>query len=279
MPYEMISEWNRTRFRLPGWSHTLDVFTASHSGFLPESGRAYWEGRLENLTLIPSSPNAVVHQGCAQPGLPSCYFKRFLGRRWPHAIKDFWRTSRAYRAFRQGEVMHSHGIEAPRPVCFLEERRFGVVMQSGLITQSINDAPCVRKWLNDASLRVGTAPRRRAALMKLLATEIARFHLAGLHHGDLRIGNILCRHDSTETHFYFLDNESNGHRLPLPESWRVHNLVQLGTEQLSLSLTDRLRFWIAYAQSSGLSSDEALRLRQIVLDATISRWRKVGWLS
>ena len=233
---------------------------------------AYWAGRLDGLSVVPSSRFAVVHRG------RGCYLKRFVVRGWGDALKHVVRPSRARRALLGGGALERAGFHAPRPVCLIEERVAGVIRGSALVTEEVVDAPDLRSWLNRPDLGVATDFRRRRGLLRAFAREVGHLHAAGFHHADMRIGNILCRRRGPEWEFCWLDNEGLDHWRCLPRRLQAHNLMQVNMERTGVTRADRMRFWGEYQKAAGIDpgwSEDTLRS---VIQWTQKRWRERGWL-
>ncbi len=236
-------------------------------------GHCFWQGRLSALTAVRSSPEAEVHRGVVDDAGQGYFFKRFLMRssadRWKHLV----RGSRGMRAWRGGDLAARHGLHVPRAVCVVEERVHGMVRGSGLVTEAVADAVGL-----DTLLAIGApvSTSARRALIAALGRDVARWHAAGLVHGDMRHGNVLCVGEPSQARFYWLDNERT--RRCARRHEQARNLVQLNMlHPRALSRTDRMRFWKAYTAARGLATDDASRLLRHILSWSRRRWRERGW--
>ena len=226
---------------------------------------SYWEGKIERLTRVKSSPHTIIHAGTVMD--QSFYFKRYLMRDTGDRIKHIIRPSRARRAFVNGEMIEALGFHPPRSVCFIEEWRAGFIQESALITEAIKDAPEVRCYID--TVTTGSVQLRRQFLQSL-GRAVGAMHSRGVHHGDMRVGNILCRFLHDEFVFYWLDNERTKRYATLPMSRRINNLVQLNMER-GLTLTDRMRFWKAYMEESRIPSIQEKEITHKVMKKTMER--------
>lgn len=233
---------------------------------------SYWEGGMTPLTRVESSQSAVVHEGNVEA--LSCYFKRYLIRDFKDRIKHIIRPSRARRAMRSDEKVQSYGFNSPRSLCLIEERRYGFLRQSALVTEAIKDAPSVSYWINQG---FDNSPELRQRFLSAFGHVAGTWHSKGLHHGDMRLGNILCSFRNGEFVFYWLDNERTERYTLLPLSRRVNNLVQVNMEP-GLSPMDRMEFWNAYIEKNNLSARQEKELMHKVIRKTRKRWKKKGWL-
>ena len=231
---------------------------------------SYWRGEITGLTRVKSSPYTIVHNGTVMA--QSCYFKRYLMRDTSDRIKHIIRHSRARRALANNEMIRSLGFRFPRSVCLIEKSIAGFVQESVLITEAIKDAPDVRYYID--TLTAGSVRLRRQFLSSF-GRAVGEMHSQGVHHGDMRVGNILCQFLHGEFVFYWLDNERTKRYATLPISRRINNLVQLNMVR-GLNLTDRMRFWKAYMEESCLPSHLEKKVIRVVINKTWKRLKKKG---
>lgn len=261
-------------FVLAAWNHrkegTADFWHAD-PGTAPRV-EAWWRGDLGGLTPVQSSPYATVHRDA------DFFYKRFHLRGPRDRLKHLFRASRARRALLNGETMEAAGFHAPVAVALVEQRGGLGVGESGLVTRAIADAPSTRDWLNRPDLGVARDLRAKRDFLRAFGRTVGRFHAAGFHHGDLRIGNVLARRAGETWTWYWLDNERNEKFAALPRALRVHNLMQVNMERAGVMRSDRLRFWRAYVEASRLPEPEQRLVRQEVIAYTRARWIERGWL-
>ena len=144
------------------------------------------------------------------------------------------------------------------------------------MNEAIEDAPCIRDWLTGAA---GPPPGTfRRGLLVEIGRVVGTWHAAGLFHGDLHPGNLLCRMTDAGPVFFWLDTERTRACRRLPLNLRVNDLVKLNYERLPVSLADRMRVWKAYLESSGWPPDRERSLLGRVIARTQHRWRDSGWL-
>jgi hypothetical protein len=146
--------------------------------------------------------------------------------------------------------------------------------QSALVTEAIKDAPSVSYWINQG---FADSPELRQRFLPAFGHVAGALHSKGLHHGDMRLGNILCSFSNGEFVFYWLDNERTKRYAILPLSRRVNNLVQVNMEP-GLSPMDRMEFWNAYIEKNNLSARQEKELMRKVIRKTRKRWEKKGWI-
>jgi len=256
----------------------IEILTPSDALIFASLGHRYWQGRLRGLSTGISSPATVVMHGSPREGEGAYYFKQFLVRNRLDHVKSFFRRSRAERAFHGGRLAEEKGFRVPKTVCVIEEKRFPRPSRSGLITEAVTDALRLDQLLTAPPDGEGTdVTTWRRRLVRDLGMEVGRWHAANLCHGDMRIGNVLCRTQADGCQFYWLDNERTRCTASLHE--RARNLVQLNmTSGQMISNTDRMRFWMSYTQTAPGSAAELRRLRDAVVRWSRRRWHKRGWL-
>jgi len=205
------------------------------------------------------------------------YFKRFLMRSTADAFKHLVRCSRAQRALQGGRLAALHGLGVPRPVCVIDAREFARVIGSAIITEQVEGAVPLDILLTGDGGKRPPGPGLRTAIAMQLGAEVGRWHAAGLVHGDMRHGNVLCRKDGGNYRFFFLDNERT--RSTTSRHERARNLVQLNMIGPALfPLRDRVRFWRAYCRTAPGDRHYRQKLRAETVAWTRRRWHERGWL-
>ena len=275
--------------RLPAhWSHTvlpgsrarseIHIHTpAEHAGW-KRVASDIWTGKFQGLERIVASPFAEVYHGTLPDPVVPFFFKRFLKRDAWDALKDLLRPSRAARALSGSLLAATHGFRVPVPLCLIEEYRFGILAASGLITRTIENVHKVQELINRPLLNLTPSTSRKRALLKVMGTEVGRWHHVGLYHGDLRTSNLLCRFEGDEPILFWIDHERTRTYGKLPFGRRVHNLMQVNMEKAGWSRTDRLRVWKAYLEAEPIPEAERDKLLRAVIAKTRKRWKKRGWL-
>lgn len=237
----------------------------------------FWAGRLASLERVPSSPHAEVDRGAIGPGSSLYYCKRFLMRGPMDSLKHLVRKSRAARAVYGATLLERAGFSSPRVVCKIEERRAGLVRRSGLITEAVTEAPALNEWIRDRNLSERAGWRRRRRLFRDFGAEVGRLHGAGIYHGDMRHGNVLCQPVDDGWRFVWLDLESTRGFQRIPFDRRVRNLAQLNLWPDDVTLGERWAFWLEYVEASKLAPAAAKQVLPRVIAETWKRWRQWGW--
>jgi hypothetical protein len=188
------------------------------------------------------------------------YLKVFHPSKSWGAVKDVFRISRAFRAWRVGLALSRAGFEVPFTIAAGEQRRCRFLRRAFILTQKI-DAQPVHSFLARLVQRRDenwTLAVKRAELRRL-ADLVRRFHENGFVHGDLVASNILLAEASGGGRaIYFMDNDRT-RRYPgrAPQLFSKRNLIQLNRMPLpGITLQDRLRFLLAYLCKQRLSQSE-----------------------
>lgn len=216
-----------------------------------------------------SSVSRVVLRGEAELDLAVKWNHR---RGWRGALSDALDGSRAARAAAGAEVLAELGLPHPETLAYAEERRFGAVRESFLITRFLADTEPLPIAL--AALR--DAPQRRRALVRAVADCVGTLHAADFDHADLKHSNLLVGRDGR---IVLLDLDTLVPRRRV--TWRrvVRALGQLESYAVDLypwlPRTDRARFLRAYFERSDRF---APRRRALVADVRawvtrrLARW-------
>lgn len=211
-------------------------------------------------------PQTVFLQVSSNGHKVELFLKIMHANRGGASWKNWLRRSKALQAWRQGAALVEAGFHAPMTVAAGEQRRFGGLRRSFILSRKVTaqGAPFVLSNLLGCSSRSQALEVKRCGLWQLAAT-IRDFHDKGFVHGDMLATNIFIRRTADDRMmFYFMDNDRT-RRYPrwLPQSQWKRNLVQLNRLPLpGITLQDRMRFFHAYLRKSQLSSE----------DAKLARW-------
>ncbi|HRD93358.1 lipopolysaccharide kinase InaA family protein [Accumulibacter sp.] len=184
--------------------------------------------------------------------------RRWFGlRRWlgPPRVRAEWRNLLAFRAW---------GIPTATLVAYGLERRFGGFTRGALVTEEIPDTTDL------AQIAYASDPRMSdRRWLRQVATQIASItrtmHAAGFAHNDLKWRNLLVDRGTSPT-VYLIDCPSGSYYRGAVLGYRVVKdlacLDKLGKEYLSRS--QRLRFYLDYAQHQRLTADDRKCIGKIV---------------
>jgi tRNA A-37 threonylcarbamoyl transferase component Bud32 len=133
--------------------------------------------------LLKNSPNVTVARvaGASGRGL---IIRRMNYDRLRHRLKDFFRQSRARRAFFRGLLLEQADVATPRMLAVAEKRRFRWPVAAYMICEEVLGAQTLSAWVRD-----GCKASRK--VVTRLADLIARLHNRGFVHRDLKGSNVL----------------------------------------------------------------------------------------
>ncbi len=189
---------------------------------------------------VASSKKTQVARRCN----PLVYYKKFLSRSRFEALKNVVKGSRGKRARIKGDILISHGFNAPVPLCWGDDNNHNFILFEGIEAEPIGGY-IYSNWGQKLN---GDVRKLKYLVISALAAEVGRMHNAGIVHGDLRLNNILLNmaKDGAPS-FYFLDNERNEQYSVVPEKLIAKNLLQLNLISPKLiTFSDRFRFFHYY---------------------------------
>ena len=133
------------------------------------------------LKMGGSSTVARIDQGARQLVIKRYNIKGFL-----HWLKRFWRPSRAWHSWCEGNRLAFLGIATPRPLAVLERRILWLRFQAYLITEHTAGEDIIARFASCAPDRL--PPETELAALDELFAALVRERIS---HGDLKGTNIL----------------------------------------------------------------------------------------
>ena len=231
--------------------------------FGPQShGSFQWQVRKpmgdESLSQVLAAPDEVLTGGALlKAGRTSTVgesggwvLKRYNFKKPLNLLKDFFRPTKAKRAFQMGYHLELVNVRTPRVIALAEHRPLGLALRSYLVMEKIEGATD----LCDVS---GDAPH----LAKRLAKMIGRMHAEGFAHRDLKASNVLV---DGEQQPWLIDLDGLSFSGSISAKVAVSNLNRLERGLRSKSFftkENRIRFLRHYCRVSGLRPAE-LRVAQ-----------------
>jgi len=199
------------------------------------------------------------------------YVKRYTGsgkgksaiRLW-FGLRRWFGLQRVRAEWQNLQTFRTWGIPTATLVAYGLERRLGRFTRGALITEEIRDT------LNLAEMAHAGDPRLRdrqwlAQVLRQVATITRTLHDAGFAHNDLKWRNLLVDGAAVPT-VYLIDCPSGGFYRGAVLGYRIIKdlacLDKLAKTQLSRS--QRLRFYLDYAQQQRLTATDRRRIRRIV---------------
>jgi len=217
-------------------------------------------------------------------GFPTTlYVKKYWAPTWGHVWRGVFRgtffgTSKVRREYDNLQRLRSLGLDAPEPVACGEERCFGFLVRSYLISAGIPD-PMPLDWYIGRFLKEMSRPdqsRVRHELIERLARHTRSMHGHGFVHYDYFWRNILLSGGKLD-HFYLID----AHKGCLRSSRRIETLRIVDLAALDapapafLRRSERLRFFLCYRDHRRLTRQDRRLIRRILDYARPLRGRQL----
>ena len=179
------------------------------------------------------------------------FFKRYKQRDWRDALKYFFFSSKAKREWKAINNFLKKGIPVSSPLAFGEERKFGILKDSCLITEAISNSSHLNHFYKNFFQKKLSKDEIlfKRALLKRLARLVYAIHSKGIFYRDLHGGNILLeKNPEGEIKFVFIDLHRAGFLNPLFFWMKVYDLAHL-FYTLSPKRTDSISFLREYAKN------------------------------
>lgn len=149
--------------------------------------------------------DAVTTVAAVTDGRRRWVVKRYNTKNRWHAVRRLLCTSRAVNCWRAAALLEAAGIDIPRPVAVMEERRLGALRGRSCFIHEHLDGETLDTLLPGAA--------DRATLVTRAAGIVNNLRASGIVHGDLKATNFLASGDR----LYLLDldatHRAHGRRL------------------------------------------------------------------
>ena len=199
--------------------------------------------------------------------------KEFRCRGRLRALKDLVRPSPAWRSWKAGRAMRSLGLPAPRCLAIVLRRAADLAGSSFLVMERLADVLGVDHYVR-RQLRAMPFDRRRALVLEAAAL-MRRLHEKGVWHSDLKASNLLVRERGEGWEFFLVDLAAVRVGCAVAVRERVKSLAQLhASVPLTVSRTNRLRFFRAYASEAAWAADERAVFASV---AGLTARRTLNW--
>ena len=163
------------------------------------------------------------------------------------------------------DILAAAGINTPRTICY--GRQWGTFFEkrSFVITQKIPNAESIERKLPDyfnLPVTVDKLKLRRNFIIQL-ADFVNTFHATKYRHRDLYFSHIF---HSSDGRFYLIDLARIFKPTLLSERFRIKDIAQLyySAPQRHFSGTDRLRFFLRYAEQDKLTPNDKAFIRKVI---------------
>jgi tRNA A-37 threonylcarbamoyl transferase component Bud32 len=116
--------------------------------------------------------------------------KRYNIKNFAHWLKRFWRPSRAWHSWREGNRLMFLGIATPKPLAVLERRFFWLRRQAYLVTEYLPGPDIIQRFA--PYVASGEAPESELQALDKLFGQLLRERIS---HGDLKGHNVFWHED------------------------------------------------------------------------------------
>ncbi|KPX50020.1 hypothetical protein ALP96_04698 [Pseudomonas savastanoi pv. glycinea] len=156
------------------------------SAMLPVLAQA--DAQLERGHLYKTGGAASV--GRVEISGRTLVIKRYNIKNFSHWLKRFWRPSRAWHSWREGNRLMFLGIATPKPLAVQEKRFLGLRSKAWLVTEFIEGPDIIERFAPHVA--TGDAPE---AELLALDTLFAQLIQARISHGDFKGHNLFWHTD------------------------------------------------------------------------------------
>ena len=226
------------------------------------------KGTPTTARIIKQNPIRTVFALEVDGVLVYAKWHRFRGM-WD-AILSLVRGTRAEREWKVALALKGFGIRAAEPLLLGLQKRWGVPMESFLVTRAV--AGVSLKQLVQQSAESPVSESKRHALSRNLGELVSSLHANGVSHPDLHSDNILLVEPNAA--LCLLDLHAAKVRSRITRQSRVQNLAVLCNSftRAGATLQDRVRFLKAYLEENSERDElselsEAVRIKSQKLSA------------
>jgi len=125
-----------------------------------------------------------------QVGSREFVIKRYNIKNFAHWLKRFWRPSRAWHSWREGNRLMFLGIATPKPLAVLERRFLWLRRQAYLVTEYLPGPDIIERFA--PYVASGEAPEGELQALDKLFEQLLRERIS---HGDLKGHNVFWHED------------------------------------------------------------------------------------
>jgi tRNA A-37 threonylcarbamoyl transferase component Bud32 len=116
--------------------------------------------------------------------------KRYNVKNFAHWLKRFWRPSRAWHSWREGNRLAFLGIATPKPLAMLEQRFLGLRRKAYLVTEYLPGPDIIERFA--PYVESAEVPEAELQALDLLFAQLIRERIS---HGDLKGHNVFWQQD------------------------------------------------------------------------------------
>jgi tRNA A-37 threonylcarbamoyl transferase component Bud32 len=257
----------------------------------------------ETLAAIPGKglvmPDAVVFKDSKTTGVweqkldfgpevRTIIIKHKKRRQGLKFLRTFSRHVGAMWEWRVAYAMKIRGLPVVNMLAAFERRRLGLLLDSYLITEKIENAEDLRAFIGRtfAGERSARGTRLRRDVARSLARVIRRVHAMGFSHHDLKSSNVLVRRGGGpggEISFVLVDFEGARQHARTSRRHRVGDVARLAANFVNtpaVRRTDMMRFLDEYLVGADVTGARRRALVAAInrkIRGTLERWKAKGY--
>ena len=169
----------------------------------------------------------------------------------PHFINrivyEYFRSSKAERAYQYAELFRSNGIGSPQPVGFITKGNYCLFDKSYFVCLK-SECPYTFRDFAKKSFE------RKNEILQEIGKVTARMHEAGLYHEDYSAGNILFRDDLPEIKIEIIDlNRLTFGKVNLEKGCKNFERLPMDEETIRVMIG-------AYAEARGFDKEQCIKI-------------------
>jgi tRNA A-37 threonylcarbamoyl transferase component Bud32 len=223
----------------------------------------------ENLgNIIKISPKVgITRIQLPFEDMPGVCIKEY---KYPSVFKRFlycFCNSPARKAWFSAHGLMTLKFLTPKQYALIEERVSIQLKRSFIVMEDIsNYLPC-NKYIDEMfkSFHDKIIIKKKRDFISCLAVSFRRLHDTGVYHHDLKANNIMVEELHNKWNFYYLDLDRIYFSKKVSIEKKIKNLSQINASLSNIiTYTDRLRFYLIYANIKALDIENKLVLRTII---------------
>jgi len=248
--------------------HAIPGSRASQLQFEPRQWKDWlgdptqWVTLADKSKVVKDSQSASVCR--AELALPEgeslpIIVKRSLPRTFFKKVWNIFCTSRPMRTWQRANGLLNRQIATACPLAVVERRRFGVRLDSIIVTEYLENAKDLDTVLTVSFRELPPRKQRRlkGEIIESLAQVLRRLHERGFSHRDLKAPNVMVQWDpdspaAPRALLIDLDGLKPARRVSFERQLRAITRLNVSLDHCKrVTQTDRLRFLIRYLQRPG----------------------------
>lgn len=180
-----------------------------------------------------------------------CIIKTYKNKGLVGMLKSAALPSRARQEFTAAAYIHGQDILTAAPLMLAEKKTLGMVRDSAVVLEFIEDAQELREFFfYDRSI----LPTERHRVAYEFGRLTAAIFQKGIFQYDFALNNFLIRREKDGFGLYFIDFERVRLKSSVTREQKIDVMARLGRVGAEISLKDRLRFLRGYlAQEPGFA--------------------------